>query len=88
MPCHSGETHTSGRTSAGSRSTGKKVPENSVIGITTKRNNALNAAPSDSRVAANAVIGAATAAQVSTAASSDSTIAGLVTPPSSPIRPR
>ena len=43
-------------TQPGSRSTGKNVPENSVIGITTNRNRALNAAPSLVNVPEKAVI--------------------------------
>ena len=43
MPCHNGLIQASGWINPGSCEIGKKVPENSVIGSTTKRNTAVKA---------------------------------------------
>ena len=81
VPCHSGESPVSGRTHDGSRSIGKNVPENGIIGISTRRNSTLNDAPSSSTRAVKAVTAAPTAAAVSSAATSAAMMPGEVTPP-------
>ena len=71
-PCHSGVTQASGCIHTGSWSIGKKVPENSISGVTTNRNRMLKPLSFSSR-AARAKVGTANASPVSTAAGTAST---------------
>ena len=85
VPCHSGDAQVTGCTHSGSRSIGKNVPENSVIGISTSRNSTVNAEPSSCTPAVKAVTGAATAAPVSSATSSAVPTPAERTPPKAAI---
>ena len=79
-----GEIHATGCTQP-RWSTGKNVPENSVIGMSTSRNNTVKAVPSSSIPAVKAATTADTATPVRTAASRENAIPTVRTPPNTAI---